>query len=281
VLAVALGLGASLAWGVADFLGGVKSRTLELLTVLLVSQGLALLILALAVAARGEAPPGAESLAYAAAAGVAGVGGLAAFYRGLAVGAMAVVAPIGATGAALPVAVGVLTGDRHSAAQAAGVGLALVGVVLASREEAHAQEGQSARVATGVGLALLAALGFGSFFVGMDAASDGDVLWALLVARAASVTLVGALAAIRRPSLSLDSVDARTLLSIGVLDLAANGLFAAAATEGLVSLVAVLSSLYPVVTIVLARQVLGERIRPSQQAGVAGALAGVALIAAG
>jgi drug/metabolite transporter (DMT)-like permease len=278
VLAVALGLGASLAWGMADFLGGLKSRKLDLLAVLAISQGVALGILLVAVVARGEGPPGGDALPWAVLAGAAGVLGLAAFYRGLAIGAMSVVAPIGGLGAALPVIVGIATGDRPSALQAAGIAVALGGVVLASREEAPKG---GTRVAAGVGLALLAALGFGTFFTAMDAAGDGDVLWALLVARAASVVLLSVAVAVSRPDLGAAGPHLSTIALIGVLDMGANGLFAVAATEGLVSVVAVLASLYPVVTVLLARQVLDERIRPSQAAGVAAALAGVALIAAG
>jgi drug/metabolite transporter (DMT)-like permease len=205
--------------------------------------------------------------------------GLAAFYRGLAVGAMAVVAPISGTAAAIPVAFGVVSGERPGALQAIGIGLAIVGVAAASRE--LPEEGGSARVAAGVGLALLSALGFGSFFVAMDAASGPDLFWAILFNRVTSLTALGAAALAVRPALSVRGAELRPLLLIGLLDISANGLFAAASTEGLVSLVAVLASLYPIVTIVLARLVLGEQVRRVQQAGVAVALAGVALISAG
>jgi drug/metabolite transporter (DMT)-like permease len=223
--------------------------------------------------------PGAESLVYAGVAGSAGVAGLAAFYRGLAVGAMAVVAPIASLGAVLPVVVGLATGDRPGAVQVAGIALALAGVALAAREEAP--EGGGARLATGVGLAFAAALGIGIFLVAMDTAGDADVLWALVVARLASVALLAVAAAAARPDLSAARPDLGTIAAIGVLDMGANGLFALAATEGLVSVVAVLSSLYPVVTILLARSLLGERVRPAQGLGMALVLVGVVAIAGG
>ena len=275
--AVALGLAASVSWGVADFLGGLKSRQLHVVTVLVLSQVVGMLLVGLLVAARGDGPPDAHFLVYGALAGLSGLIGLAAFYRGMAVGAMAVVAPISATGAAIPVVVGVATGDRPSAIQGAGLLLALGGVVLASRERGTA----GARLAAGTGLALAAAAGFGGFFVGMDAASDGGVLWALLAARAFDVALLVGVALVLRPGLSLSGRDTRDIAAVGLFDVAANALFALASTEGLVSLVAVLASLYPVVTIFLARAVLGERVRTSQGVGVALALVGVGAIAGG
>jgi drug/metabolite transporter (DMT)-like permease len=277
VLAVALGLASSLSWGVADFLGGLKSRTLALLTVLALSQACGLLAIALVVAARGDGPPAGGEVVYAGLSAFAGLGGLAAFYRGLAVGAMAVVAPIAGVSAIVPVVFGLLTGEEPAALQGAGIALALAGVALASREESPA----GAQAASGVGLALIAALGFGSFFVGMDAASEGDPYWAILVNRITSVSLLALLVLAFRPSLRVSSTDAGTLAAIGVLDMSANGLYAVATTEGLVSVVAVLASLYPVVTIALAHAFLGERTRPSQKLGAAAVLLGVALISAG
>ena len=277
MVAVALGLAASVSWGLADFLGGLKSRQLDVLTVLLLSQAVGLLLVGVAVAARGEGPPDTHFLVYGMLAGLSGLLGLAAFYRGMAVGAMSVVAPISATGASIPVIVGLTTGDRPSGFQAVGLVLALVGVVMASRERGAA----GARIASGTGLAVGAAAGFGGFFVGLDAASDGDVLWALLAARSVDVVLLVALALALRPAAALSAVDTRDLAAVGLFDVCANALFALASTEGLVSLVAVLASLYPVVTILLARAVLGERVTASQGAGVLLTLVGVAAIAGG
>jgi drug/metabolite transporter (DMT)-like permease len=279
LLAVALGLASSLAWGVSDFLGGFKSRKLNLLSVLLISQAMGLLPIALIVVLRGESLPDWPEPLWAALGGLAGLIGLASFYRGLAVGAMSVVAPISGLSAVIPVAVGLSTGDRPGALQGIGIVLALAGVTLASREKQ--EEGAETRLATGVGLALLSALGFGCFFVGLDAGSEDDLLWALLFVRGASFTALVVTGLVLRPPLALDRGDASALVAIGVLDVTANGLFAAAANEGLVSLVAVLGSLYPVVTILLARVVLDERVQPLQQVGVATVLSGVALIAAG
>jgi drug/metabolite transporter (DMT)-like permease len=279
VLAVALALAASLSWGLADFLAGLKSRVLPVLTVIALSQVAGLAVIVAIVLARGDGPPSGEFVVFAVLSSAAGLTGLAAFYRGLAVGAMAVVAPISALGAGIPVVFGLAQGERPSALQATGIALAIVGVVLASREK-H-PEGDGTRRAAGVGLALVAAVGFGSFFVALDEASKDDVLWALLVNRIAGVSLMAAACAVLRPTLTPSARDTGALLAIGVFDMGANGLFALATNEGLVSVVAVLASLYPVVVIGLAHAVLRERIQPWQWAGVCFALAGVALIAAG
>lgn len=279
MIAVILALGAAVAWGAADFLGGLKSRAVATIVVVALAQAAGLALVAGVVAARGEGPPETLFFAYAALAGVAGAVGIGALYRGLAVGAMSIVAPITATGAVIPVVVGVATGERPTALQGAGLVLALGGVGLAARQ--HRSEELRARVAAGVGLALLAAIGIGSFLLALDAASEGGVAWALLVQRMVCLGLVLVAAALVRPEFSLARFDVAPMLAIGVLDMSANALFALASTRGLVSVVAVLASLYPVTTVMLARLLLGERIARAQQVGVVGALSGVVLITAG
>ena len=279
MLAISLALAASLAWGLADFIAGLKSRRVALLAVSVVSQAAGLAAVAAFAAGWAPAPPGAGHAGLASLAGLCGAIGLTALYRGLAVGAMSVVAPVTGTGAAIPVIVGLAAGERPAPAQALGVGLALAGVVLTSREPAT--PGRSSRVATGVGLGLLAALGLGGFLAAMDAASEGGVLWALLVSRATSMGLLALAALLVRPTLALSRGDVLGLVAVGALDVAANALFALASTRGLVSLAAVLASLYPLVTVALARLVLSERVARPQQLGVALALAGVALITLG
>ena len=279
MLAVSLALAASVAWGLADFIAGVKSRTVALLAVSVVSQAAGLAALGAFVAGRAPAPPEARYVALAALAGVCGAVGLTALYRGLAVGAMSVVAPITGTAAAIPVLVGLAAGERPSPGQALGLLLALTGVVLASRQPAAG--GRTSRVAAGAGLGVVAALGIGGFLAALDGAGDGGLLWALLVSRATSLTLLGAAALVVRPRLLLGGRDLASLVAVGALDVSANALFAVAAARGLVSLAAVLASLYPIVTIFLARWVLAERIGRPQQAGVAVALVGVVLITLG
>ncbi len=286
VLALALALSSSFAWGVADFVAGLKSRSLPVASVMLVAVVTGLALAGVVVLSRGVAAPATSFLVYAALSAVVGSIGLAAFYRGLAVGAMSVVAPIAATGAAVPVAFGLASGERPAAVQVAGAVLAIAGVVLAAREK-ESRLGGSGRstggthLARGVPLALLAAVGLGSFLVAIDAASEGDVGWAILVNRLVSLGLLALAALLLRPRPPANLRDAAPAILVGVLDTTANILIAIATTLGLISLVGVLGSLYPVVTIALARTVLGERIGRGQQVGAGTALAGVVLIAAG
>lgn len=287
VLALALALSSSLAWGVADFVAGLKSRSLPVASVMLVAVVTGLGLAGAVVVARGVAPPATPFLAYAALSAVAGSIGLAAFYRGLAVGAMSVVAPIAATGAAVPVAFGLASGERPEAVQVVGAAVAIVGVVLAARERQSAPLARSEasagrrRIARGAPLAVLAAAGLGSFLVAIDAASEGDVGWAILGNRLVSLGLITLAAVVLRPRGPATLRDAAPAVLVGVLETTANILIAIAMTLGLVSLVGVLASLYPVVTIALARVVLGERTGRTQQVGSGMALAGVVLIAAG
>jgi drug/metabolite transporter (DMT)-like permease len=279
-LGIVLALAASACWGVADFFGGLQSRRLSALTVVLGVETAGLLLVGVAVLVTGKTVPGGADAAWALAAGLAGVLGLTAFYRALAVGTMSIVAPISSTGVALPVLVGLARGDRLSAAQAAGLACAVVGVLLAGREEGE-DTGSGAAARHAVLLALAAAVGFGTYFVASAEAADGGVLWTLLLARAAAVPVLALLALATRAPLVPARGDALRLFAIGALDLTATGLYAAATTKGLLAVVAVLGALYPVSTVLLARAVLGERLSRVQGAGVAAALAGVALIAAG
>jgi uncharacterized membrane protein len=277
VLVAAFALAASLAWGVGDFAGGLKARALPVLAVMAVSQPFGLVALGIAVALRGTAPDGGE-VAWAALSALLGTIGLAAFYRGMAAGAMSVVAPIAAVAAGVPVAWGVVTGDRLSVLQAVGVVAAIGGSLLASLE----RNTEGTRVAAGVGWAVVAMLAFGGYFVPMHAAAPHDWLWPAFLFRCTSVPLVWTAVLLRRTPLHGARFHLPGLVAVGLLDTGGNALFAAAAaSHGLLSVASVLGSLYPVVTVLLARAVLGERVQRSQDAGVLVALAGVALITAG
>jgi drug/metabolite transporter (DMT)-like permease len=273
----ALALAASLSWGFADFFGPLKGRTLGALRVLFVSQIFGWSAIAIAVAIRG-AGPAASGVLWAIPAAFSGTLGLYAFYRGMAVGAMSVVAPIAGVSAVIPVIVGFASGDRPSPLQNLGMALALAGVLLASREH---QEGGGRRFASGIGLALLAAIGFGGYFPFMHAAGDVDFWWASVVFRTTTLIVLTCAVLIARTRVRVPRVDLPVIAFVGVGDTLGNALFAAASNYGLVSVTSVLASLYPLVTVVLARTLLHERVDRSQRLGIAGTLAGVALISAG
>ena len=158
--------------------------------------------------------------------------------------------------------------------------MTFLGVVLASREQ-HDDAERAAAGRLSVGLALVAAVGFGSYFVLSDAAADDSVLWLLVLSRIIPVPALAVFAWARRMRRARQGRTASTLVVAGTLDCSATALYAVANTKGALSIVSVVGSLYPVMTLLLARVVLGERIRPLQQAGVAAALTGVAMIAAG
>jgi drug/metabolite transporter (DMT)-like permease len=277
VTAIALALGASLAWGLGDFLGGLKARALHVLTVLAISQAAGFAAVLVWLAVSGDSAPGARTLLAAVAAGIGGCFGLGALYRGMAVGAMAIVAPVSAVAAVIPFTVGVVSGERPGMLQLVGILLALAGVALASREPAERGGGRAA----GVGLALVAALGFGLYFVFLDYAAEESVPWAVTTARGTSSLIAVAVALGVGVSLRPGRVQLPALAAVGLCDVGANVLFGLASTRGLLSVVSVLAALYPVVTVGLAAILLHERIAPAQRIGVAGALAGAAMITAG
>jgi drug/metabolite transporter (DMT)-like permease len=275
LLTAALALAAAASWGVGDFLGGLKSRSLSPIAILIVAQPIGLTLLAIWVAARGEGPPG-SSVLWACLASVLGTTGLVAFYRGMAAGALSIVAPIAGAGAAIPVIWGLARGDHPSGLQELGFVAAFAGVILASFE----RRPQAARLAAGAGWAVIAMLAFGAYYIPMHAASHGDFLWAAFVFRLTSTTLIACAWLVLRPR-HARRADLPVLASIGVLDTGGNVFFAAASSRGLVSVVSVLASLYPVVTVLLARAVLHERVHRSQELGIALALGGIVLISAG
>jgi drug/metabolite transporter (DMT)-like permease len=274
--AVVLALAAAALWGTGDFFGGLATRRVNVLIVLFWSQLAGLAGVVIWIVVSGSARPGADLL-YAAAAGVAGAVGLGCLYRGMAIGAMGIVAPISATSPIVPLAFSVARGDSPAAVQWAGIALALVGIVLVSREPG----GLGGGVAAGVGLALVAALGFGLFVVGLGEAAQESASWAVASARLSSVTIVLLALAWTRTLPRLSRRFVPLVLAVGVFDTGANALIAVATTHGSIGIVAVLSALYPITTILLARAVLPERLGATRTAGGLIALGGAALIAAG
>ena len=271
---VALGLAASLAWGASDFLGGFASRRASVAAVVVAAQVVGIAAIAAALVAAGEPWPGPRPFGFAMLGGVAAGIAIVAFYRALAAGVMGVVAPIAALGVVIPVTAGILAGERPGALAATGGALAFAGVLVAAR-------GSGTGGAGGVGMALVAACGFGLFYVCLDHAADGGALWSVVGARAASIPLVAVAAVTMGLSLRPPRAALALVATAGLVDAVAVLAFAAATGRGPLSVVAVLGSLYPIVTAALAAAVTGERLSRPQWLGSACAMAGVVLIAAG
>lgn len=263
----------SAVWGTSDFLGGFAARRRPALAVVGVSQALALVVLTVIVVARGTVEIG-EWWPWAMAAGLSGTTALVSFYAALSTGTMGVVSPIAALGVVVPVGVGYATGERPGMLAWVGIVVAIVGVVLASGPEVSG--GASRRP---IGLALVAAVGFGATLVLLDRGASISLLHTLWGMRLTSATVFVAVALVLRSVGGTTARDLPLLLAIGVGDVAANGLYAFASSRGLVSLASVLGSLYPAVTVILARIVLHERLARVQQVGIVGCLLGSALIA--
>jgi drug/metabolite transporter (DMT)-like permease len=271
----------SVLWGTSDFLGGTASRRLSPIGVVATSEAIGLLgPLAVAIATGGFTSP-TGYIGWALLAAGAGTCGIVAFYRALATGTMGVIAPIAALGVIVPVVVGLGQGDRPSVLQGVGIVVAIVGVVLASGPELRVAEGSRAAAARPLLLACVAAVGFGFVFVALEHGAKSSTVMTLVVMRSASVLLLVGFAGFTGVGqLRISLRDLPMLAVIGGFDVGANATFAYASRHGLLSVVSVLSSLYPAVTVILARSVHSERLRAVQLAGVLGALTGVALIAA-
>jgi drug/metabolite transporter (DMT)-like permease len=269
-----LGLASAASWGAGDFCGGLASKRAPLLGVLAVAYLASLALVSLAALLTGEAAPGPAALGWAAATGVAGTLGLAALYRGLAVGQMTVVAPVSAVlTAAIPVVFAALADGPPPPAKLAGFALALAGIWLVARGGAGGADRR------GLLLGLAAGASFGAFLLLMHRASAGGTWWPLAASRVTSLALVLAAARLRRRPWGPPR-DALGLAALtGLLDAGGNALFVLAGQAGRLDVAAVLSSLYPVTTVLLAAALLRERVGRWQGGGIVAVLAAIVLIA--
>ena len=274
-MAAAYGLCSAIAWGAGDFSGGFAARRSGVLIVVLWSQLTgALLLLTVALLVEGELPA-AGQLACGGAAGLAGVFGLTALYRGLALGRMGIVAPASAVTAALiPIGFAAFREGVPGSAQLLGFALAVLAIwsLSYSRGTAKIQSQELAH-------AIAAGLGFGLFFVFIDRVSSQSVLWPLVAARAASIPCLLLLIRLRGQWQVPANSQLGLMALVGVFDAAGNAFFALASRSGRLDVSAVLSSLYPAATVVLAWLILKERLTPTQWAGVIVAAAALMLIA--
>lgn len=269
-----LALASSVCWGTSDFFAGLFSRRRPAVAVVGWTQGLAFVVLCAVVLTQLGSISWSGWPLWSIGAGLAGLTGLLCFYTALSTGTMGVVAPIAALGVAVPVLLGVATGDEPAAWTWVGIVVAVVGVTLASGPELSGAVSPRPVVLAGI-----AAVGFGFALFCLDRGARSSTLMTLWGMRATSVLVFVVVALVARSVGGVVTRELPALLLIGGGDLVANGLFAVASSRGQVSVASVLGSLFPVATIVWARVVLKERLRPIQQVGALLALTGVVIIA--
>lgn len=275
-MAIFLALMSSVLWGTGDFLGGLRSRSRPAIAVVAGSMFSGLVVIALVALVFGAYDDPSGWLPWALMAGVAGAVGLTAFYWALGSGTMGVVSPIAALGVSVPVLIGFLRGEVPSTLQMIGLGVALAGAIATSGPEL------SGRVSTrSVQLAAFAGLCFGLVFVAVDQGAKSSPMMTLIAMRCTSLVLFFIVAVALRTIGGLDRTDIWPLFVVGTFDVMANLMFALASNRGYVSVVSVLGSLYPVMTVLLARAVLHERMQTIQSAGVGITMLGVVFISAG
>ena len=277
MLGPALALGSSVGYGLGDFLGGTTSRRIGTLRFIFCAQIIGVVLAGGWVAFAADPIPPIGAIAAAAGAGLGITVGLSAFFQAMAVGKMSLVAPISATGVALPVAVGIIRGEHPSAAQVIGIVAAIAGVVLVTRTPGKRL---ADRTEAGLGLALLAALGTGVFLWLMAPASGHGVAWAIFICRVVPTVVLSVVFIIRHPSLrpALQPRTASRILAQAMLGFVATTLYAFATLHGQLAIVSVLGSLYPAVTVLLAYRLLDERLGGVQQLGILVVLGGVVLL---
>jgi uncharacterized membrane protein len=277
---VVLALASAATYGAADFIGGLSARRGDTMTVVFVSQGAGLLMLAVLLPMLPATAPAQADWMWGGVAGLTGGVGVALLYRALAVGRMAVIAPITAVCAvAVPVAVAIVLGERPGLQASVGIAMAIVAIVLVSQQQPPV-EGVSSPAAgrSGVGIALASGVAIGLFFVSLARTNPASGLWPLLAARVVSVALFGLLLVIRRRSLSMARPVMMMATTGGILDMFANLLYLLAAREGPLTLVVTLASLYPASTVMLARVILNEQLTMRQWLGVVSALLAIVVI---
>jgi drug/metabolite transporter (DMT)-like permease len=282
VMVVLLGLAAAVLYGSGDFLGGMATRRAHVLTVLTLVET-AGVIVALAAAAAWPGPASLAGLAWGISAGLVGGLGLIIFYTGLAAGPMSVVAPVsGLVATVLPVAVALAEGERPGAGVYAGALLCLVAIVLASSAGDTGPARRPGRLGRAVAYGTASGVSFGLFFLLIRNAGQSGELWPVAAGRIGELAVVLAVAAVLRPGLLRGAGVGIPLAAAGagVIDVLANICYVAATRTGAFGLAVVLASLYPGVTVLLARVVLGERLRWLQRVGLGLAAIGILLVAA-
>ncbi len=277
MLAAALALVTSLCYGVSNYIGPALSRDLPTYPVLIAGQVVAFTASASVLVATTATIPGAGVLAAAAGAGAGNAWGLISFYRAASLGPLSIVTPVGSLAVVVPVTAGVASGEPLGAVKLAGIVLALAGVALAARRSV---EGPTADSRAAVWWALSSAVGFGAFLALVAPASHDGVFWAVAASRVVLLAVMVAAAFFLAAPLRAPLRRLPVIAVPGLLLFAGTLAYSAATREGDLSVVAVCSSLFPVVTVGLA-YLGGERVSRLQAVGIGAALAGIVLVSAG
>lgn len=278
LMGIALGLGSAACWGAADFNGGLASKRVNVLTVLATAHFIGACLLALVALLLRDPVPPLAGIGWAVLSGMAGLIGLVALYRGLATGRMGLVAPVaGLVTGLIPVSIGMLTAGVPAVPRLLGFALALLAVWMIART---ADTNVPPPKPVDFVLPVVAGLGFGFAFVLLDRMAESGVLWPLVAMRLVSLMTLLAVGAFSGGLARPTSAALLPIALAGILDTSGNALFALATLAGRLDVAAVLSSLYPAVTVLLAWAVLKERISLVQGLGVALALVAVLLISA-
>ncbi|HEV3484340.1 MAG TPA: DMT family transporter [Vicinamibacterales bacterium] len=280
-MAILLSLAAALTYGAADFIGGLMTKRNDVFRVVLLSQLLGAIPLLVVFPMLNDGALTSNAIWWGAGAGIAGGGGVVLLYRGLSIGRMSVVAPITAVEAAVvPVLFGLATGERPGVAALVGVATALVavGFISAVKEDVA---GQSEARRSGIVEAFGAGIAFGAFFILLDGVDDDAGMWPLLVMRASSIALVAVGVLDTRVPLRPAQGSFWGIAAAGTFDVAANILYLLSTREGLLTIVAVVTSMYPAMTVLLARLHLKERFTQVQVVGLVLAAVAIVLIATG
>lgn len=276
VISITLSIFACFGWGIADFIGGLKSRNLSTLSILLISSVTGTIVLSLILSFMRSPLPDDPILMWAILAGPVGLMAMYLLYRSLAIGTMSILAPIGATGVILPVIWGVFHGDSVSGLSMVGITIAILGSIMAAMERGI--RGNQIKSTKGVGLAVCSAAFVGLYFILMDAACSHNPIWASMIMRASALCVLALLLVFAEVNVNIGMAHFPYIVLMGILDTMAAFCFAIATSKGMLSEVAVISSLYPAVTVILSAVIVKEKIHRIQYSGVVLALIGVMLI---
>ncbi len=277
---IGLSLTACLGWGIADFIGGIKSRQMPVVSVLMISNIFAVSILGMIIFLRGDMLLFTPIILWAVLGGLVSLTAMFLFFRALSVGSMAVVTPISACGVILPVIWGYISGDSLTTMQSLGIISAILGSILLSRDTGKSNSNKKDGT-KGVVLAIFAAIFVGLYFITMDQAAKMDPCWASFISRISYWIILGPVFFIKRPPVKITQLKTHfpAIIAMGTIDALAGFAFVTATSIGLLSIVAVIGSLYPAITIILSILILRERPRGVQSYGAGLALMGIVLVA--